>query len=547
MDIEDDTTVFATLKSFKSFISLPDTSRNQGEPAPVQSHVLQNQYLQRLQLLEAAEKVQSKTQLIQMDQEKRQMEISHKRARIELEKNATLSARDFEREVDRNQDLLGRIRRLEEREAESSQSLSEKAEANRALRRTLDSLNRRVEERDEWLNTSNQTVSGLKDEIRDLKQQAQTRDNTISNQTLENQGLQEQVELQHRKYQEVSQRCQALQSASSTCSDHELKIKELERKLALQEQDVVIVKNMRSEVARVPDMDKELRQLREENVYLRETRENVILLKEETEGLRCKVERMEKMKEEMVNVELEKEKLSQKLQAWENLGQSTGLNIRTPEDLSREVIQIQQREIAVKQHNYTLTSSCRSVERSKTDLQGELLSLRSKALEEQKKRETQESLVRRLQKRVLLLTKERDGMRAILESYDSELSPSDYTPQLNRRLREAEDILTKTQTHNTEMEVLLTKAQEEAGALKLQVQTMELELEVMKKQQDSVAEGNPLATNEEVNTLRLKIEELEGERQRLEEQNVVLELRLERHNLQVHRRVCEDSTYRAAL
>eukprot|EP00063_Salmo_salar_P010792 XP_013985627.1 PREDICTED: mitotic spindle assembly checkpoint protein MAD1-like [Salmo salar] len=156
MDIEDDTTVFATLKSLKSFISLPDTSRNQGEPAPVQSDVLQKQYLQRLQLLEAAEKVQSKTQLIQMDQEKRQMEISHKRARIELEKNATLSARDFEREVDRNQDLLGRIRRLEEREAESSQSLSEKVEANRALRRTVESLNRRVEERDGWLNTSNQ-------------------------------------------------------------------------------------------------------------------------------------------------------------------------------------------------------------------------------------------------------------------------------------------------------------------------------------------------------------------------------------------------------
>uniref|UniRef100_A0A8K9XLU9 Mitotic spindle assembly checkpoint protein MAD1 n=1 Tax=Oncorhynchus mykiss TaxID=8022 RepID=A0A8K9XLU9_ONCMY len=501
MDIEDDTTVFSTLKSFKSFISLPDTSRNQREPAPVQSHVLQNQYLQRLQLLEAAEKVQSKTQLIQMDQEKRQMEISHKRARIELEKNATLSARDFEREVDRNQDLLGRIRRLEEREAESSQSLSEKAEANRALHRTLESLNRRVEERDGWLNTSNQTVSGLKDEIRDLKQQVQTRDNTISNQTLENQGLQEQVELQHRI------------PLKGVCVCVSSPPKELERKLALQEQDVVIVKNMRSEVARVPDMDKELRQLREENVYLRETRENVILLKEETEGLRRKVERMEKMKEEMVNVELEKEKLSQKLQAWENLGQSTGLNIRTPEDLSREVIQIQQREIAVKQHNYTLTSSCRSVERSKADLQGELLSLRSKSLEEQKKRETQESLVRRLQKRVLLLTKERDGMRAILESYDSELSSSDYTPQLSRRLREAEDVLTKTQNHNTEMEVLLTKAQEEAGALKLQVQTVRVCVCVC-------CVG------------RLKIEELEGERQRLEEQNNVLELRLERHNLQ---------------
>lgn len=44
-------------------------------------------------------------------------------------------------------------------------------------------------------------------------------------------------------------------------------------------------------------------------------------------------------------------------------------------------------------------------------------------------------------------------MRAILESYDSELAPSEYSPQLSKRLREAEDILQKTQNHNAEMEV----------------------------------------------------------------------------------------------
>lgn len=48
---------------------------------------------------------------------------------------------------------------------------------------------------------------------------------------------------------------------------------------------------------------------------------------------------------------------------------------------------------------------------------------------------------------------ERDGMRAILESYDSELAPTEYSPQLSKRLREAEDILQKTQNHNAEMEV----------------------------------------------------------------------------------------------
>ncbi len=43
-------------------------------------------------------------------------------------------------------------------------------------------------------------------------------------------------------------------------------------------------------------------------------------------------------------------------------------------------------------------------------------------------------------------------MRAILESYDSELAPTEYSPQLSKRLREAEDILQKTQAHNAEME-----------------------------------------------------------------------------------------------
>ena len=52
-----------------------------------------------------------------------------------------------------------------------------------------------------------------------------------------------------------------------------------------------------------------------------------------------------------------------------------------------------------------LCTRVRSVDRSQSQLQGEASQQRSKALEEQKNRETQDSLVRRLQKRVLLLTK----------------------------------------------------------------------------------------------------------------------------------------------
>jgi len=46
-------------------------------------------------MLDAAERVRSKNQYVQLDQEKKQMELSHKRARFELEKVASDNARDL--------------------------------------------------------------------------------------------------------------------------------------------------------------------------------------------------------------------------------------------------------------------------------------------------------------------------------------------------------------------------------------------------------------------------------------------------------------------
>ncbi|XP_055062048.2 mitotic spindle assembly checkpoint protein MAD1 [Misgurnus anguillicaudatus] len=528
-DMEDDTTIISTLKSFKSLIS--ERSVLEAEPAYGRSD-LQKLYTKRVEMEEAAERIRSHTSLLQLTQEKQQMELSHKRARIELEKEANSSSRDLQREVDRNRELLMKIKRLEEREEKAKQTLNEQVDNNKTLKRNLEDLQKRASEKDVKLTEADQTISELKDETRRLNQQIQIQESKFSTQNLEIQALQEQLDVQRKKFQDLSQKYQNMQSSQSTSTDSELKIKELERRLALQEQDSVIVKNMKSEVARFPELEREIKRLREENSFLRETKENSSLLKEETEGLRRKLERMERVMEEKLKLELEKEKLEHELKAWENIGQITGLNIRKPEDLSREVIQIQQRELNLKQQNYTLNSSFRSVEKARAELLPEVSQLRAKAQEEQKKRENQDALVRRLQKRVLLLTKERDGMRAILESYDSELVASEYAPQLSLRVKEAEEMLQKVQAHNTEMETQLSKAQEEVGTFKLQAQMVAAELEALKEQQMSNAEKSTLATEEETAALRQKIEELEAERQRLEEQNNILEMRLERHNLQ---------------
>ncbi|XP_016135137.1 mitotic spindle assembly checkpoint protein MAD1-like [Sinocyclocheilus grahami] len=510
MDDMEDTTIFSTLKSFKSLISGPDHSLLETEPAYGRSD-LQKLYTKRVELEEAAERVRSHTSLLQLTQEKQQMELSHKRARIELEKEAHSSSRDLQREIDRNRELLLKIRRLEEREEKANQALNEQMENNKALKRNLEELHKKANVKDSKLTEADQMISELKDETRRLNQKIQIQESKFSTQNLEIQALQEQLDVQRKKYQDVSQRYQNLQSSHSISTESELKMKELERRLALQEQDSVIVKNMKSEMVRLPELEREIKRLREENCFLRETKENNSLLKEETEGLRKKLERVERVMEEKLKAELEKEKLEQELQAWENIGQAAGLNIRKPEDLSREVIQIQQRELNLKQQNYTLNSRWTESLLNFTSWKTGVLELK---------------LV------LLYVGQERDGMRAILESYDSELATSEYSPQLMFRVKEAEDMLQKVQAHNTEMETQLSKAQEEAGSFKLQVQMMTAELEALKEQHVSNAEKNTLATAEEVSSLRQKIEELEAERQRLEEQNNILEMRLERHNLQ---------------
>lgn len=45
---------------------------------------------------EQAGQIHSKSQLLQVEREKMQMELSHKRARIELEKAANTNARNYE-------------------------------------------------------------------------------------------------------------------------------------------------------------------------------------------------------------------------------------------------------------------------------------------------------------------------------------------------------------------------------------------------------------------------------------------------------------------
>ncbi|PKU28524.1 mitotic spindle assembly hypothetical protein [Limosa lapponica baueri] len=138
-----------------------------------------------------------------------QMELSHKRARIELEKAANTNARNYE------------------------------------------------------------TITVLKGKISELQWNIMNQEMQMTSQDSQKQELMEQLDVQQKKWQEATQQIQTLQASQSLLAEYEQKIKDLEQKISQQEHDALIVKNMKAELARFPKMERELRQLREENAYFR--------------------------------------------------------------------------------------------------------------------------------------------------------------------------------------------------------------------------------------------------------------------------------------
>ncbi|KAM3916111.1 mitotic spindle assembly checkpoint protein MAD1 isoform 2-T2 [Leptodactylus fuscus] len=522
-EMEDNTTVLSTLRSFNKFLSQPFEGSPPGaSTSNTTGASLQMQFQQKFQNEDRAEQIFSKTRLIQVEREKNQMELSYKRARIELEKEASESARNYEREADKNHELMTRIKALEEKEMDFQSKLQEQSEMNKSYRKTIESQSKKLVEKEDKLSEANEAIMVLKGKVSEQQLKVMNLEMQLKTQELEKQELDKLLEFHRKKLQDSGENAKVMQELQALNSEYELKIKTLEQKLSSQEQDAVIVKCMKSDLEKLPKVERELQQLREENSYYREMRENNALLKEEVESLRRAAERHERMKEQLVALELDNEKIQKKLKNWENTEQRTGLSIKTPDDLSTEILAILQREFKLKEENLTLTNSSWRLESARQQLQDELQKMQNNYLEEKKKRELHDSLVRRLQQRVLLLSKERDGLKAVLQSYESELSPSGRTPQISRRLREAEENLQRVHGHIAEMEVKLSQALEESGLQKQRAEQLTAELTLLKSQMSTMEQGASISSKA-VTSLRLHIEELEAERGRLEKENKILE------------------------
>ncbi|KAG8509962.1 Mitotic spindle assembly checkpoint protein MAD1 [Galemys pyrenaicus] len=196
-DLGENTTVLSTLRSLNNFISQRVEGGSGLDVSTSAQGSLQRQYQQSMQLEERAEQIRSKSHLIQVEREKMQMELSHKRARVELERAASTSARNYEREVDRNQELLSRIRQLQEREAEVEEKMKEQQERHRLCKQSLDATSKKLREKEDGLAEAGETISALKGRLSELQWNVMNQEMQVKRLESEKQELKEQLDLQN--------------------------------------------------------------------------------------------------------------------------------------------------------------------------------------------------------------------------------------------------------------------------------------------------------------------------------------------------------------
>ncbi|XP_022084966.1 mitotic spindle assembly checkpoint protein MAD1-like [Acanthaster planci] len=527
---EDNTTVFRMMGEFKNYIA-----------KDIERHKKDQQNREREgQLLSA------QSRIAKLEAEMDSLKANHKRSRMEFEKDVERERNNREEEFTKVEELKKQLEFAVKQEQRCRKELEETRQAKTDMKANYEATIQDLRQQKLKLETT------LQDHQMSSRMHISRLSNELTKKTSDIKLLQTDVEeaktrLQHqmRRGIEASSNRRAMEEYRMELVSAQQKIKDLEQKVRDQEDATAIAKAVQNDATRLVDLERDNKQLQDEVAYYREVNENNALLKEKASGLKSKLERTEHRLKELAQLQVENEELRIKLARWESMDSDAGNRPSSPSQLSAKIASLQQGQVALLEKQGIFLSNSHSFEQAYSATKEKLASTTQELLKLQEDKKQQEDLVKRLQRRLLLLTKERDGMRQILNSYDSEVTSMGYEPQCNDRLRQAEANL---QTCHRQIEILehdIKAATEEAGKCRLenkqlesQVAQLQSELAVAKTVPPAPTQSLSMVTDEttahqadDVQALKSRIKELEEENVKLAEKNESLDMLLERRAL----------------
>ena len=268
--------------------------------------------------------------------------------------------------------------------------------------------------------------------------------------------------------------------------------KRLESVLKSVEEDKVQYQMMKEKLQVFAKMERELVKVREENHLLRQTADNSKLLKEQNEDLNGKLVQMENA---LQDSQLKQEKYfyaKRQLEQWRNIvyklcSSSEERQTLTeqggagPDLLSGKISALQQDLINKTEAIATIEQRVVEKEREVNASQIQVQDLTNKSTIDKQNLGEQANLIKRFKRKLLLVSKERDSYKGVLESYEHELTfnganfEKDRITALEESIKEygetierLEDLLASARSASSNKD-LETQLREEISELKAQL------------------------------------------------------------------------------
>ncbi|KAI8512316.1 Mitotic spindle assembly checkpoint protein MAD1 [Branchiostoma belcheri] len=457
-----------------------------------------------------------------------QLETKKKRDKIEFEKGQETFRLQYERDLEQVNDLRHKLEFVVKEEKQAKEELAEE-------RKKLTTMKTQMEQRmmglqreklciqaelEELRETSRSQISSLRNQVKRLEAELEMSDSELAE-------AQQQVQHHRGQAQARLEQVQQLQEDRIRAVTAEHKVKELELQLSQVQESAAMAKLMKSRLSRYEQLEKDNKKLLEQNKFYRETSENNQLLKEKLLSLETKYGRAEHSNLELIK---EVEDLRAKLKQWEGVDPSGGQVPRSPADIAKWIAELQRKEALLTEKTGQLTSSARDSEAGHKAATGRLREVESQLFATTEKTNQQADLIKKLQRRLLLVTKDRDSIRNILVSYESEVTRAGTDDALLQRLQDSEEAAQRYQRHVTSLEEDLQRVNVQASEERIKAHKLEAELSQLKASTPAPA-PNPV-NSQEVNMLRKKVEDLEKDRQKVLEEKEILEARVEQRHLQ---------------
>ncbi|KAF5300922.1 hypothetical protein FQR65_LT09085 [Abscondita terminalis] len=217
-----------------------------------------------------------------------------------------------------------------------------------------------------------------------------------------------------------------LEIKEQACQKARLELKKLEHVrdnyLEYQQQ----IKTHQRKLSAHAELEKENQQLKEEIKRVRDAIRNKLLLEEEVYDLKNRLVNYKEQEKKLASLQANQVQSELYLNEWRAVArgicESTGSDATLPHQLRNVVEHLQQQEIALTSTKVQLESQLNTVTYEAKVARSELEKCQKLVSELQGSDQQKQNLIRRMQKKLLLVSRERDSYRLQLDSYERDLT-----------------------------------------------------------------------------------------------------------------------------